>query len=446
MLRNVLVAVGVCLISTCSALGAGYGVTITSCTMSPTVAVSGEPVTLTNMDGQVHGANVSDLIKVVIGFRDTSGHWVGGEPVIVSSTVPGMTFQPWSDNSVVITAPTSAGFYRVWVHAQPTVDNSVAIQSFKDAVPTVPTQTQDDQWSGDTLVVGYGITIASCTMSPTVAVSGEPVMLTNTAGQVHGANASDLIKIVIGFRDASGNWVGGEPVVVSSTIPGMFFRAWSGSSGTITAPTNAGFYHVWIHAQPTVDNSVAIQAFKDAHPTTGDKQLNDKWTGNTLVVGYGVTITSCTMSPTTPVSGQPVTLSNTAGQVHGADVSDLIKVVIGFRDASGNWVGGEPVVVSSTVPGMSFHPWSGSSATITAPTSAGSYRVWVRAQPTVDNSVAIQAFKDAHPTTDDKQLNDEWTGSSIIYPAPSSIICPAPGSIIYPGSGSIIYTWWLQGV
>ncbi len=129
---------------------------------------------------------------------------------------------------------------------------------------------------------------------------------------------------------------------------------------------------------------------------------------------YGMRITSCTISDTTPDPGQSVTLSNTGGEVHGASSSDLIKVVVGFRDGSGNWVGGEPVVVSSTVPGLSWQPWSGSNAVISVPSTPGTYYVWVRSVPTVDSATGIQDFKDATPTSPDEVRDDRWDAAVVV--------------------------------
>ncbi|MFA7329227.1 MAG: choice-of-anchor D domain-containing protein, partial [Candidatus Ratteibacteria bacterium] len=125
---------------------------------------------------------------------------------------------------------------------------------------------------------------------------------------------------------------------------------------------------------------------------------------------YGMTITSCAISNTNPNTGQAVTLTGMGGQVHGVTSGDLIKVVVGFRDGSGNWRGGEPVLVSSTVPGQSFQPWSYSSGvSVNAPSSSGTYYVWVRSVPTVTNATAIQDFKNAAPTSADQQRDDKWS-------------------------------------
>ena len=281
------------------------------------------------------------------------------------------------------------------------------------------------QWP-DAVAAGYGMTITSCTINPNPAYINQTVTLSGTGGQVHGADVSDLIKVVIGFRDSSGNWAGGNPVVASSTVPGASFQPWSGSSVSISAPSSAGTYYVWVRAVPTVSDATAIQEFKDATPPSDDHVQNDKWPTPVTIDGYGMTITSCTISDATPNAGQAVTLSGTAGQVHGADVSDLIKVVIGFRDGSGNWAGGNPVVVWSQVPGSSFVSWSGSSATINAPASAGTYYVWVRAVPTVSDATAIQEFKDATPTSDDHAQNDKWPTPVQVNGLPNRPECNLP--------------------
>ncbi len=162
----------------------------------------------------------------------------------------------------------------------------------------------------------------------------------------------------------------------------------------------------------------------DGNPTINFTMDSDK----TVTAYYGnnaVTITSCTISDTTPNPGQPVTLSDTAGQVHGADFSDIVKVVIGFRDGSGHWAGGNPVVISTTMPGRDWQPWSGSSATITAPSTAGTYHVWVRCVSTQNESLAIQQFKDITPWSDSPtERNSRW-GTPIVPSAVHAVSAPS---------------------
>lgn len=128
----------------------------------------------------------------------------------------------------------------------------------------------------------------------------------------------------------------------------------------------------------------------------------------TIAPDYGITITSCSISDTTPDIGQAVTLSGTGGQVYGATPSEVIKVVVGFRESSGNWAGGDPVVIWSSVPGQVWQSWSGSNATISAPSDPGTYHVWVRNVPTLSNAIAIQEFKEATFTTPDEVREDRW--------------------------------------
>jgi hypothetical protein len=385
-----------------------YGVTFNSCTISNTSPNAGQAVTLSNTSGQVHGLSSSDQVKVVIGFRDSTGKWAGGDPVVISSTIPGTTFQTWQGISATINAPATAGTYRVWVRDVGTSDNATAIQDFKNATPASPDEVRDDMWNSPVTVMSYGVTFSACTISNTSPAAGQAVTLSGTNGQIRGMTSSDTMKVVIGFRDSTGKWAGGDPVVISTSIPGQTFQQWWGTSATINAPADAGTYHVWIRDVATADDATAIQDFKTAIPTSSDEVRDDEWGTAVTVITYGVTFNSCTISNTTPAAGQPVTLSGTTGQVHGVSSSEQVKLVIGFRDSAGNWTGGDPVVISSTVPGTTFQPWQGINATINAPANAGTYHVWIRDVGTTDNATAIQDFKTATPTSANETRDDRW--------------------------------------
>jgi hypothetical protein len=400
-------------------------------------------VTLSGAGGKVHGTGSSEHIKVVIGFRDSSKNWVGGEPVVIWSGVPGTSFVPWSGTTAVINAPSTCGTYDVWVHAVPTFSEATAIQSFKDAKPTTTDQVQNDSHGSFTVPCTYGMIINSCNISDTTPDPGQSVTLSGAGGQVHGASSSDLIKVVIGFRDSSRNWVGGEPVVIWSGVPGTSFVPWSRTTAVINAPSTCGTYDVWVHAVSTFSEATAIQNFKNAKPTTTDQVQNDSHGSFTVSFTppptLGITITSCSISDTTPDPGQSVTLSGAGGKVHGTGSSEHIKVVIGFRDSSKNWVGGEPVVIWSGVPGTSFVPWSGTTAVINAPSTCGTYDVWVHAVSTFSEATAIQNFKNAKPTTTDQVQNDSRGSLTVLCTHTLTVSSSAGGSVTTPGQGPFQY-------
>ena len=47
-------------------------------------------------------------------------------------------------------------------------------------------------------------------------------------------------------------------------------------------------------------------------------------------------------------------------------------------------------------------------ATISAPSNTGTYYVWVRCVPTLNDAEAIQNFKDAKPIAADEARDDRW--------------------------------------
>ncbi|MFH0980626.1 MAG: hypothetical protein V2A79_03690, partial [Planctomycetota bacterium] len=161
-----------------------------------------------------------------------------------------------------------------------------------------------------------------------------------------GSGTPDAVYESEHFGDTTG-WASGTITLGSTFDPCYYvreiFRFHSDSS-----VTDQGVYMDYIEFCNRSDT--------DIHPISG---------GFTGSGGYGTTITSCTITPNPATCGQAVALS-AAGQVHGASSGDLIKLTIGFRDGSGHWVGGDPVIVYSSVPGQSWQSWSGS-ASVAAP-------------------------------------------------------------------------------
>lgn len=408
------------------------GLTITSCTINPNPVTSGEIVTLSAMKGQCRTAVHSQTVRLTAGFRDASGAWVGGDPVVVWGGEPGTEMQQWtSPDGKSVVAPAVPGNYSVWVRSTATQQNSVAIQDFKDAVPTSADEERDDRWSAPLVVEepviegelpegespSYGVTVTSCSMTPNPVGPGQVVALGELKGEYHGGTASEMLKVTVGFRNARGVWMGGDPVVVQSGGPDTAPLVWS-SSVTISAPVPEETYYVWVHVTPTTSNLEAVEDFKAAIPMSADENEDDKWDiPLTVAHTYGVRVTSCTISPNPAAPNAALGLSGLGGKYHGAGASDTIKVTVGLRDAAGAWAGGDPVVIKSGIPGTTWASWSGS-ATVAAPASAGTYYVWVRNTATMSDSEAVQDFKDAVVPGEDETRNDKWGTQVLVRTAP----------------------------
>ncbi len=122
----------------------------------------------------------------------------------------------------------------------------------------------------------FGLTIASCSTSTEAPQPNQPVSISGSSGQVHGKTSTDVMKVVIGFRDGSGRWAGGTPVVISSSVPGVDFQPWTGRDTSISAPSNPGTYYVWVHTVADMGDSAAIADFEAAVPS-GDMPGDDRW-------------------------------------------------------------------------------------------------------------------------------------------------------------------------
>ena len=265
------------------------------------------------------------------------------------------------------------------------------------------------------------VTLTTCTLNPNPAGPGAPVMLSGLGGECRGTAASQTIRLTAGFRNASGAWVGGDPVVIWSMVPPLFGQDWASGGKGVAAPSTPGNYDLWVRLSIGGDNAAAIQDFKTAVPTSADEVVNDKW-GTPLTVEepetegelpegeplvYGVTITAATMTPNPVAPGEPVMLGSLKGKYSAGAIGETVKVTVGFRNVEGKWSGGEPVKVYSGSPGTALANWSGSGV-VNAPTTAGTYYLWVRSTPTGSDAAAVQDFKTAVPTSADEQRNDKW--------------------------------------
>ena len=130
-------------------------------------------------------------------------------------------------------------------------------------------------------IADYGMTITSCSIAPNPASPGQSVGLSSLAGQAKSASSGASIYVTVGFRDGSGNWVGGQPAVVW-TGSGTSWQSWSGLA-TVSAPTATGTYYVWVRNAPANDAAGAIADFKSAVPTSANEIRDDKW-GTPLTV------------------------------------------------------------------------------------------------------------------------------------------------------------------
>lgn len=147
--------------------------------------------------------------------------------------------------------------------------------------------------------------------------------------------------------------------------------------------------------------------------------------GESGFIPPGVTITQCTVAPNPVPPGQPVTLGGIEGTSKSGTAGDTVTVTVGLRNGQGAWTGGDPVVVESGNPGTTGSSWNGD-ATIAAPSTVGTYYVWVRSTVTADAVVAIQDFQDAVPVSGDEERNDKWN-TQVLVRLPSTEGEPSEG-------------------
>ena len=73
---------------------ATYGVKLETCSASPNPVYAGQQISLSDLSGLCHATTAGELVRVTLGFRDSSGVWAGNDPVVVYSGTPVRTVCP----------------------------------------------------------------------------------------------------------------------------------------------------------------------------------------------------------------------------------------------------------------------------------------------------------------------------------------------------------------
>jgi PKD repeat protein len=216
-----------------------YGMRILSCSVWETDV---SQKAYLNFSGQVHGASSSDLIKVVVGFRNSSGHWVGGDPVVTWSGVPGLNWISW-DGVAFINLPSSSGTYNISVQNVATTSNSDAIQQFKDTVTTSTDEHRYDKWGTS---ITTGTKIQTVYFSVPIPDNGGSTNFAKAGVPISGLSSSSVVTGVDVEYDIDHTYVGDLKVWLTTYIDGYWRNSpllrdrQGGSQDNIVASYNSG--------------------------------------------------------------------------------------------------------------------------------------------------------------------------------------------------------------
>jgi len=137
------------------------GVTISALTWAPATVRPGQAITLSGLSGTCQCARPTDDVRVVVGMRDSLGHWVGGDPVVAYRNTPGDTAShAWTYAGGSISAPTKAGGYYFWALNSAATNDAAAIAEFKALTVTISV-TPNNRWVTLYPVTGLAILITS---------------------------------------------------------------------------------------------------------------------------------------------------------------------------------------------------------------------------------------------------------------------------------------------
>lgn len=218
--------------------------------------------------------------------------------------------------------------------------------------------------------------------------------------------------VVVGIRDAGGNWVGNEPKVVAAGSVGWdkALVLTQRGFGNLGVPRGVGPYAVWAQMVQTSSGGAAIAAFK-AHVAAGPDAVN-KVVGDVLLAGG--TAGGGQAMPAAPslsaISARPMPAASSfvaatrdrrikglaSFQMACEEVpTPAFTVVLGIRDGANNWVGSAPIAMLTDTPPKTFRTYTDRPFQLTAPAASGTYTLRLRMVRTASKAIAVQDFKAA---------------------------------------------------
>ncbi|HOC01443.1 MAG TPA: LamG domain-containing protein, partial [Verrucomicrobiota bacterium] len=171
-----------------------------------------------------------------------------------------------------LAVPPDAGTYTVWVCLAQALTDALAIDTFKNRVPSAP--TEGDQIVGPLVVRAPGCDmpgIRVSSASPSAWESRDPIGGTLTLQMWNQTACPGCVdKAVVGIRNSAGAWVGGEPQVIKTDIattcaPGTTYPGLSFNN--LAVPPDAGTYTVWVCLAQALTDALAIDTFKNRVPS-----------------------------------------------------------------------------------------------------------------------------------------------------------------------------------
>ena len=283
-----------------------------------------------------------------------------GSPQATGSIGPGATIS----QSTSVTAPTTPGTYYVWIVA----DNTAVLSQ---------TNTSNDFAVSSSFTVTAATTVdvepLSVTRSPSSVVAGGTLgvsWLIRNNGTGTAASSYSQVRISTSSSYHGGPTANvGSPQATGSIAPGASVA----QSTSVTAPTTPGTYYVWIVADNT---SVLTQT-----DTSNDFAVSASFTVTTATT-VDVEPLSVTRSPSSVVAGGTLGVSWLIRN-NGTGTADSSYSQVRISTSSSYHGGptanvGSPQATGSIAPGASV----AQSTSVTAPTTPGTYYVWIVADNT----------------------------------------------------------------
>ena len=260
-----------------------------------------------------------------------------------------------------VSAPATAGSYRVWVLADNgSTAGQNAIAAGNDIVLASATLTVAAAGSPD-------LVVQNLTFSPTSVAPGGPLQVSFAIANA-GTATANASTAVVRINQSATSSAGTNLATVN--VAALATGASVNLAPSVSAPATAGSYRVWVLA----DNGST--AGQNAIAAGNDIVLASATLTVAAAGSPDLVVQNLTFSPTSVTAGASVQVNFTLVN-QGSSTASASTAVVRINQSSTSSAGTN--LVTFSFPSMPAGSTSPASAPVTAPSTAGSYRVWVLA-------------------------------------------------------------------